>query len=70
MKCIKEKCKYCRGHMFYSSINICKADPFSLYSFRKDTGKDVKCIINTCIDGVENKLKELKAHKQYIKENQ
>ncbi len=56
--------------MFYSSINICKVDPFSSYSFNKDAKTNIKCIIDIYIDGVENKLKELKSYKQYIKENQ
>lgn len=65
MKCIKEKCKYCKTHDFYNSYYSCHIGG----SFKKDN-EDINCVISDKIVDIELELEKMKKYRGFIDENQ
>ena len=61
MKCIKDKCRYCKEHDFYSSFYNCT---LLNKSFKKDNNID--CLLRDIIQDMEDNLNELKEYYNQI----
>jgi hypothetical protein len=64
MRCIKEKCKYAKGHLFYRSYLTCVLDGLS---FSKD--RERRCRIDKHIQDLNDRIIELEKYRGFIANN-